>query len=79
MHKKYKSRYDCLERCKRLEFGHADKWYLHKPESVQENEILWDFGIEIDHPMQARRPDLILINKMKRTCQFVYFCHSSGL
>ena len=23
---------------KRLKFDHADKWYIYKPESVQENE-----------------------------------------
>ena len=29
----------------RLKFNHFDKWYMHKPESVSENEIykiLWD-------------------------------------
>ena len=36
------------EQCKSLKFGHADKWYMHKPESVLENEmhkILWDFVV----------------------------------
>ena len=34
--------------CKRLEFGHSDKWYMQKPEFVQEyktHEILEDFEI----------------------------------
>ena len=26
------------ELCKRLKFDHTNKWYLHKPESVLENE-----------------------------------------
>ena len=37
---------------------------MHKPESSQENEthkILWDFEIESDPPISARRPDLVLI------------------
>ena len=28
------------ELCKRLKFDHADKWFMHKPEFVQENEML---------------------------------------
>ena len=35
---------------------------MHKPESVQKNstyEILFDFEIQMDHPIQARRPDLV--------------------
>ena len=33
---------------KRLKFEHANKWYMHKPESVLENKkhkILWNFKI----------------------------------
>ena len=44
-------------------------WYMHKPESVQENEILkilWDFAIQIGHQISARRPDLELSNKKKK-------------
>ena len=38
--KEYKSTYDWVHRelCKRLKFGHADKWYMHKPEYVIKNE-----------------------------------------
>ena len=42
---------------------------MHKPESVLENEthkIIWDFEIKTDHPILARRPDLVLINTKKR-------------
>ena len=49
---------------------------MHKPESVLENEthkILWDFEIQTDHLIPARRPDLVLINKKKRTCHIVDF------
>ena len=27
--------------------------------------LLWDFNIETDHLISARRPDLIIINKKK--------------
>ena len=40
---------------------------MHK--SVLENEthkILWDFEIETDHLIPARRPDLMIINKRKK-------------
>ena len=54
------------ELCKKFKFDHTNKWYMYNPESVQENEthkLLWDFEIEIDHLMSARRLDLIIINK----------------
>ena len=45
---------------------------MHKPEFVRENEIHnipSDFKIQMDYLIQARRPDLKLINKKKRSCQ----------
>ena len=45
---------------------------MHNPESVLENEthrILWDFVIQTDHLISARRPDLVIVNK--RTCRIV--------
>ena len=64
------------ELCKKLKFDHTNKWYLHNPEFVQENEthkLLWDFEIQTDHQISARRPDLVIINKKKKTCQNVDF------
>ena len=52
---------------------------MHKPKPVLENEthrILWDFEVQTDHLIPARRPDLELINKKKKkkkTCQLVDF------
>ena len=49
---------------------------MHNPASVLENntyKLLWDFGIQTDHLISARRPDLIIINKKKRTCKIVDF------
>ena len=28
--------------------------------------VLWDFGVQTDHLILARRPDLIIINKKKK-------------
>ena len=50
------------------------KWYKHEPDSVMENDkckILWDFTIQTDHIIQARRPDIVLVNKQERTCQLI--------
>ena len=55
--------------CERLKFYHIGKLYINKPESVLENErheILWDFRIETDLQIQARRPNVVLINKKKK-------------
>ena len=41
------------------------KWYMHKPESVFENQthkILRVFEIQTDHLIPARRPDLVIVN-----------------
>ena len=53
-----------------------NKWYMHNPTSVQENEthkLLWDFDFQTDHLISVRSPDLIIINKKKRTCKIVDF------
>ena len=42
----------------------------HIQDPVLENnahKLLWDFDIHTDHLISARRPDLIIINKKKRT------------
>ena len=62
---------------KRLKLDHADKWYIHRLESVLGNEthkIFWDFETQTDHPIADRKPDLEIINKKnKRTCHLVDF------
>ena len=57
-------------------FDHTNKWYMYNPESVLKNEthkLLWDFEIQTDHQISARRPDLIITKKEKRTCRIVDF------
>ena len=51
---------------------------MHNSTSVQENgthKLLWDFDVQTDHQISAKRPDLIIINnnKKKRTCKIVDF------
>ena len=55
--------------CKKFIFDHTNKWYLHKPAPVLENDThkhLLDFDIHTDHLISARSPDLIIINKKKK-------------
>ena len=56
---------------------------MHNPASDSENEthkLLWDFNIQMDFLISARRPDVIIISKKKkkkkkkkRICQIVDF------
>ena len=49
---------------------------MHNPAPVLENAthtLQWDFNVETDHLIAARRPDLTIINKKKRTCKIVDF------
>ena len=42
---------------------------MHNPAPVLENathKLLWDFNIQTDHLILARRPDLVIINKKKK-------------
>ena len=55
-------------------FHRNDTLYNHVPESVQENEnykLLWDFSIRTDHNIEARRPDLVLVDKSKKSCHII--------
>ena len=57
------------ELCKKLTFDHMNQWYRHNPESIQENEthkVLWDFEIQTDHVIAARRPSFVIVNGKKR-------------
>ena len=73
--KEYKTRHDWVgkvihwEMCKKFKFDHTNKWYMHNPASVLENnthKLPWNFDIYTDHLISARRPDLIIINNKKR-------------
>ena len=80
--KEYKRRHDNLEKTvnwkpvRKCNIEAGDKWYEHEPESVLENEdykILWDFSIQTDHVIEARRPDLVVVEKKERICKIIDF------
>ena len=34
---------------------------------------MWDFSIKTDHVVEARRPDLVVVDKKRRTCKIIDF------
>ena len=80
--KEYKRRHDWFgkrihwEVCRKNGIEVKPKWYEHQPEAVQENErykILWDFNIQTDHVIEARRPDMIVIDKETKFAKIIDF------
>ena len=64
-----------LELCKRLKSDHTNKWYMHKLESILDNEthkILWDVEIQTDSPISDRWSDLVFISKSFQIIVFVF-------
>ena len=48
-----------------------ERWYEHEPESVVENDrvrLLWDANIQCNHIIEARRPDIVVINNQEKSC-----------
>ena len=81
--KEYKTRHDWVgkvihwEMCKKFTFDQTNKWFMHNPAPVLENDthkLLWDFNIHKDHLISARRPDLIIINKQRGNLQNCRLC-----
>ena len=77
--REYKARHDCVGKLihweirKKFKFDHTNKWYMQNPAPVLENathKLLWNFNIQTDHLIPARRPDLIIINKKKKKENF---------
>ena len=57
----------------KLGFNRARLWHEHKSESLAENEkfkILWDFTIQCDHRIEARRPDGVVVDKVKKEIDY---------
>ena len=80
--KNYQRRHDNLgkivhqELARQCNFEVGNKWYEHEPQSLLENEdykILWNFSIQTDHFIEARRPDLAAVDKKTRTCKITDF------
>ena len=66
--REYKRRHDNVARyihwqlCIEWGFERADRWYNQQPEAIIENKnykLLWDFTIQCDRMIEARRPDIV--------------------
>ena len=73
----YKKRHDRMglrvywEICKTHDVKCSDKWYKEIPDKVRitkcrRYEVWWDRKVETPKPLEANRPDLILIDKEKK-------------
>ena len=78
--KEYKRRHDCVARalhwdlCRMYDIQTAQKSYEHQPEGVVEKEnvkTLWDFNIQTDNEIQARRPDIVIHDKSNKSCYII--------
>ena len=75
----YKRRHDDVARyvrqiCQESGIESCDKWHEHKPEYVMENKdykIYWDFMIQYDRLIEARKPDVVLIDKRTKEVKIV--------
>ena len=70
--REYKRRHDNIAKlihwmlCEKYGRNRTEKWYEHCPEGVVEDEnakLLWDINIQCDNVIEARRPDLTIIEK----------------
>ena len=34
---------------------------------------MWDFSIQTDHVIEARKPNLVVVDKKERSCKIIYF------
>ena len=77
----YKTRHDWVDKtihrqlCKKLRFDNPTIWYMYKLEPILKNKthnIFWDFDIQTDQLIPARRSDFVIVTK-KRTRWIVDF------
>ena len=63
------ARYIHWQLCGKCGLERANSWYGQKPEGVVESEnfkILWNFTVQCDRKIEARRPDIVFIDKKER-------------
>ena len=51
-----------------------EKWYEHCPEGAVEDDdvkLIWDINIQCNNVIEARRPDLILVDKKAKLCVII--------
>ena len=67
--KEDKRRHDSVGRyvhwqfCEKLGFNKERLWYEHENKNFK---ILWDFTIQCDHMIEARKPDIVVVDKVEK-------------
>ena len=75
--KEYKERHDKnihWHLCGKYGIERTETWWSHEPEAVVENQdvkILWDFNVYTDRKITARRPDIVMIDKTRKTAKLI--------
>ena len=71
----YKGRHDNVVRytqwqlCDKCGLERASSWYEQRPEGLVESEnfkILWDFTVQCDRKIEARRPHIVFVDTRER-------------
>ena len=55
-------------------FPIEQQWYNHQPNTVTESattKILWDFNIQTDKVIEARRPDILVLDKRNKAATII--------
>uniref|UniRef100_H3AFG1 Reverse transcriptase zinc-binding domain-containing protein n=1 Tax=Latimeria chalumnae TaxID=7897 RepID=H3AFG1_LATCH len=61
--------------CGQYQLPREQHWWEHKPEPVTEKErveILWDFTLQLYRCVEARKPDILLIQKASGSITIIY-------
>ena len=78
--REYKQRHDTVAKyiqwllAEKYGFERATDWYEQGPEGVMESQdfkVLWDFMIQCDRLIQARRPDIFVVDKKKKEVKLI--------
>ena len=76
----YKQRHDKVASiihwrlCKKYGIPVQRDWYKHEIQKIIESssvKILWDFSIQTDKVIKARRPDIVVVDKVKKVVTII--------
>jgi len=60
--------------CGKTELERAEQWYKHTLGQVVENtgfKVLWDFNVQCDMVVEARRLDIIFVDKQAKEAKII--------
>jgi len=78
--KEYKRRHDNVGKyihwklCKKYNIDSKARWYEHSPKGIVESndiKILWDCVIQCDKEIDARRPDIVIVDKLQNEVKII--------